>query len=81
MKRGDDDLDEIAPKRQRGDNKYNLYEFDDDDNVNENDDNNENNDNNKNNDNNDSEERNEDEADEGSDEPQIRFDSSRSVMR
>ena len=68
MKRGDDDLDEIAPKRQRGDNKYNLYEFDDDDN-------------NENNDDDDSEERNEDEADEGSDEPQIRFDSSRSVMR
>merc|ERR1711951_180792 len=32
VKRGDDDLDEIAPKRQRGDNKYNLNEFDDDDN-------------------------------------------------
>ena len=68
VKRGDDDLDEIAPKRQRGDNKYNLFDYGDDDGY-------------ENNDNNDSEERNEDEADEGSDEPQIRFDSSRSVMR
>ena len=74
-KRGDDDLDEIAPKRHRGDNKYDLFEYGDDDDDDGYDDNNENNDNN------DSEERNEDDNDVGSDEPQIRFDSSRSVMR
>ena len=31
VKRGDDDLDEIAPKRLRGNNKYNLCEYVDDD--------------------------------------------------
>ena len=66
MKRGDDDLDEITPKRHKGNNDVNLYRYGDEDNDD---------------DNNDSEERNEDEADEGSDEPQMRFDSSRSVMR
>merc|ERR1712121_593520 len=34
LKRGDDDLDEIAPKRQRGDNKYDLFEYGDDNNDN-----------------------------------------------
>ena len=64
MKRGDDDLDEIAPKRLRGNNKYNLYEYDDDDKKKDGDVNGENNDN---------EERNEDDTDEGSDTLQIRF--------
>ena len=60
-KRGNDDLDEITPKRHRGnDDDDNLYRYDDDDN-------------NENNDNNDNEERNDDDTDEGSDEPQIRF--------
>merc|ERR1711951_95271 len=31
VKRGDDDLDEISPKRQRGDNKYNLFDYGDHD--------------------------------------------------
>ena len=70
VKRGDDDLDEIAPKRQRGDNKYNLYEFDDDDKKKDSDVNGENNENYNNNDN---EERNEDDNDVGFDEPQMRF--------
>ena len=71
MKRGDDDLDEIAPKRQRGDNKYNLFEYGDDDG-----DGDVNGENNENYNNNDNEERNDDDdADEGSDTPQIRFQS------